>query len=96
MNDSDFSVAGENPEPEDETLEPERGKNDAPFRVRVADDLPEICVPDEVAQFFRVERRQVLAWCRDKESFPHARKMQGNKWRIPKGDVLALAERLFG
>ncbi|URG17421.1 hypothetical protein Mbo2_051 [Rhodococcus phage Mbo2] len=74
-------------------------RNDDPLQIRTAEDLPEFCVPDEVAQFFRVDKGAVMIWLRNKDGqnyLPHARKVQGNRWKIPKTDVLALAERLFG
>lgn len=67
--------------------------------IHTFDDLPEICLIEEVMQFFRVERPQVLDWCRNKNKlnyFPNAFKVAGNRWRIPRSDVLELTQRLYG
>lgn len=73
---------------------------DIPKTIHVADDLPELCMVGEIAQFFRIGDEQVKGWLREKDEtkqkLPNAFKVQGNRWRIPRSDVIALAHSMYG
>lgn len=58
------------------------------------DDLPEICLPAEVMDFFRVGETTFKRWLKEGR-FPNQFKV-GNGWRIPRQDVLNFAEELYG
>ncbi len=62
------------------------------------ENMPDLLLPPEVANFFRVNNAMVSKWLRDKTDkrpFPNAYKL-GNKWRIPKQDVIDYSHRLYG
>jgi len=58
------------------------------------DPLPELMLPQEVADYFRVTPYTLNAWLR-KGAFPNAFKI-GGSWRIPREEVRAYAKTLYG
>lgn len=61
------------------------------------DELPELCTTTIVAAIFAVKAATIRSWIKDGR-FPNARLVHGGKdgWRIPKADVLLLAEKRHG
>lgn len=58
------------------------------------DPLPELMLPGEVAEYFRVTPYTLAAWLR-KGAFPGAFKV-GGSWRIHRDEVRAYAKSLAG
>lgn len=56
--------------------------------------MPEICTVDELAEFFRVTRPTAIKWLKE-DKLPEAFKI-GGRWRIPKENILALAQSMYG
>lgn len=71
-----------------------RNKAEAPRVINSFDDLPDNCVINEVAQFFRQADETIRTWVKTGE-FPNAFKA-GRIFLIPKQDVLELAQRKYG
>lgn len=62
------------------------------------ESLPEVCLPAEVQEFFRIGEATFKRWISSKnrlDYFPNSYKI-GNGWRIPKQDILNLAEKMYG
>lgn len=57
--------------------------------------LPDLMLPREAAEYFRVRPLTISNWLRA-GIFPNAFKLAGKNWRIPKEDVLAFAQSLRG
>lgn len=62
--------------------------------VERVEDLRELNTPEEIAEFFRVSALIMRKWLRS-DQFPNAFKIAG-RWRIPRQDVLDLAQSLYG
>lgn len=90
----------ETPKDKKESVKPTGAIPDEPREIKTVEDLTELCLPEEVAQLFRVQRGQVMTWLRVKDdsrkNFPNAFKIMGNRWRIPKQDVIALLRKMYG
>lgn len=65
-----------------------------PKVINTVEDLPENCLVNEVAQFFRITDYSVRRWIREGE-FPNTFKA-GKIFLIPKQDVLDCAHRKYG
>lgn len=58
------------------------------------ENMPDLCLKKEVAEFFRVRPETVAVWLKEKK-FPQAFKL-GGQWRFPKEDIMALAHSMYG
>jgi len=65
-----------------------------PKVINTVEDLPENCLVNEVAQFFRITDYSVRRWIKENE-FPNTFKA-GKIFLIPKQDVLDCASRKYG
>lgn len=79
------------------TAEPRQGPTGDPLPSEALgfEALPDLCIPAEVANYFRVSAFTIRKWLRDGSSFPNAFRVSGS-WRIPREDVLDRARQLYG
>lgn len=57
-------------------------------------NMPELCTVKELAEFFRISVPIAKKWL-GTESLPQSFKL-GNKWLVPKEDIINLAKSLYG
>ncbi len=62
-----------------------------------SEDLPDLCRPRELADYFRVSLPTAIKWLTTKENppLPEAFKV-GRQWRIPKEAIIRLAHDMYG